>query len=308
MTHLLASELNLSIAGVSFRICSSLPLHLSSEPGPYRAFVGQGAAPARSPDVAVELELGEAPPAGRLDRIFGDRSWSLYRDSIFYQLEFRSSQPDQPLWVARFAEDARRVSIYGSSEMLQQVPGGPAILNPVCYPLDQILLVYLLAGTGGLLVHAAGAVVDDVAVVFPGRSGAGKTTLARVLQGEENVLLLSDDRVVVRRLAAGFHAYGTPWPGEAGVAHNLGAPLAALLFLAHGAENHIVPISPQEALRRLLQVASIPWYNEKLVGPLLGLCEELLLEVPAYQLCFTPGESPAPTVRGFVRGLARPRL
>jgi len=190
--------------------------------------------------------------------------------------------------------------------MLQEVPGGPAILNPVCYPLDQILLVYLLAGSGGLLVHAAGAILDDVAVVFPGHSGAGKTTLARVLLCEENVRLLSDDRVVVRRLADGFHAYGTPWPGEAGVARNLGAPLAALLFLAHGAENRIVPMSPQEALRRLLQVASIPWYNEKLVGPLLGLCEELLTEVPAYQLCFTPGESPAPTVRGFVRGLARP--
>jgi hypothetical protein len=47
-------------------------------------------------------------------------------------------------------------------------------------------------------------------------------------------------------------------------------------------------LKPEEVLRRLLPVASIPWYESGLTEKALNLCEFLIERYPAYELAFRP--------------------
>ena len=110
---------------------------------------------------------------------------------------------------------------------------------------------------------------------------------------------LSDDRIVVRKIGDGVKAFGTPWPGEGGIAVNSSTDLAAMLFIIHGSDNRMRALEPGAALERLFQVASIPWYNAGMRDPLLGLCEQLVKQVPCYEFAFRPDASAAAAVKEF---------
>ena len=76
-----------------------------------------------------------------------------------------------------------------------------------------------LAERGGVIVHAAGAVVQGGALVFLGASGAGKSTLSRMfLEAGLGAALLSDDRVILRGCSE--------WLGEPRARGSLGHALA----------------------------------------------------------------------------------
>lgn len=171
-----------------------------------------------------------------------------------------------------------------STEPFRHAPGR----HPFRYPLDQMRLLYLLAEHHGLIMHAAGAVMGGGGVVFAGRSGAGKSTLSRLLGAEGREAVLSDDRVIVRGTKAGAWMYGTPWPGDARVAISDGAPLRALCFLRHSEEDRLIPLDPSQALHRLLEVVSVPWFDQEAFPSVLDTCETLVRGVPAFELCFRP--------------------
>ena len=82
--------------------------------------------------------------------------------------------------------------------------------------------------------------------------------------------------------------FGTPWPGEAGVAVNESAPLSGIFFLKHGTENRITRLSAQAAFERLMPVTSVPWFHEEMMYGVLTTCEQITVAVPTFELCFNP--------------------
>jgi hypothetical protein len=168
------------------------------------------------------------------------------------------------------------------------------------YPLDELLLIHLLAGGRGLEVHACG-VVDSSGqgYLFAGQSGAGKTTMARLWQkaeGVQGVIVLSDDRIILRYLSGRFWIYGTPWHGEAGLASPTRAPLKAIYLLRHGPSNRLVSLRRSDAVARLLACSFPPFYHSRGLDFTLGFLEQLLEAVPGQELSFTPDESVLPLV------------
>ena len=90
----------------------------------------------------------------------------------------------------------------------------------------------------------------------------------------EDIGLLSDDRIVVRKIDGVFKAYGTPWAGEAGIAVNKNVPLSGMFFINHASDNRIKEITPGQAVKRLLPVTSISWYDREIMFEILTFCEE----------------------------------
>jgi hypothetical protein len=193
-----------------------------------------------------------------------------------------------PLWEADLNPSFDRVELALSARYRCGGRGRPAFRNPLRYPLDQVLLLYALARREGCIVHAAGVVWDGRAFVFPGRSGAGKSTLARQFLARGRADLLSDDRVVLRRLDGRLWAFGTPWPGEAGIARNAGAPLGGIAFLRHAPEHRLAPVVRAEALARLLPATSIPWFHAQVLPHLLDFTGSVVSDVPSWELSFRP--------------------
>jgi len=165
--------------------------------------------------------------------------------------------------------------------------------------------MYRLAERQGVMMHAAAAVMDGRGVVLAGVSGAGKSTITRLLMAaDKNVVLLSDDRVVLRKSGGRWFMFGTPWPGEARVARNIGTPLGALLFLEKDQENRVETCSPGDLVHRFMPVVHVPWYDGDVVGSVLGGAHDLLVSVAAGVLRFRRDACPIKEIRDFVRGAA----
>jgi hypothetical protein len=72
--------------------------------------------------------------------------------------------------------------------------------SPLGYPLDELLIMHRLTQEKAIELHGTGIVRDNGdANLFVGHSGAGKSTTTRLWTELEDVEILSDDRIIVRR-------------------------------------------------------------------------------------------------------------
>jgi len=287
-----ANRARLEIAGVAFDL-SSIHSVSFKDPDPlYRPFIQAVTRGRGAPDIRLRLTLEPMPRLDCLEKVFDtEESWSLRTDGNHLWLSLNPSCHPEPLWIAKFDRKVRRVLFYDRPAS-PKIMGEPILLDwPLCYPLDQLLLMHHLGQRDGLLAHAAGLVLGDRGFVFAGCSGAGKSTLARLLESGRVGTVLSDERMVLRRSRRGYDAFGTPWAGTEAIARNGKAPLAALVFLKHGPANAILPISPSDALDRLLPACSIPWYDQDLMPRIILFCKGLVAEVPAFEFGFKPDPS-----------------
>lgn len=231
-------------------------------------------------DIAVSVSRGDMPALADYTQVSRTESWSLFFLDDRYAITLQPENTDRPVWTVLSDPSFSRVHVYLDENLAPH--------NPVHYPLDQILLMHHLALRQGTILHAAGFTRDGKGYIFPGVSGAGKTTLSRLLMTDSRFVPLSDDRIIVRRSERGYVCFGTPWPGEAGVAANRQAPLAGIYFLRQAQENRIVGLSPRAAFEQFMPISSIPWYHHHFVTCLLDFFQHLCREVPAYEFHFAP--------------------
>lgn len=160
--------------------------------------------------------------------------------------------------------------------------------NP--YSTDSVLRILhtlLLAKEGGFLVHAASVVRRGRAFLFAGLSGAGKTTIARLVPPDAT--LLTDEISYVRRQPDKYCAYGTPFagaldhPGE-----NLRAPVAAVYVLAKGPENKIDTMGSADAVRALLENILFFARDPEPVKLVFQAACDFVGRVPVRRLTFLP--------------------
>lgn len=290
----------LSIAGVRLSISSREPLALEEPDPAYIGFLKDNGNGRETVDVAIELE--GAPGTEGLSVLFeSGSSWSMLTDGGDYFVSFSpASLGGGPLWIARFSPDVKAVTVHCSERLVKRSEEGLSVVNPVRYPLDQILLMYLLSLKRGVILHAAGIDVEGRGYIFPGRSGSGKSTLSRLFAGEGSLGLLSDDRVAVRKTEEGFRAFGTPWAGDAHAAENSSAPLCGIFFILQGRENSVRSLKGKESFERLIPLASVPWFDRRAMPEVLGSLEEIALSVPAYEFSFRPDEEALDVFKKFV--------
>ena len=286
------TALCLSVAGVCLHFRGAERIRLAAPTDSYSTFLR--ASPADGPCIdTVEMEVieGDVPRPDLLEPLFdtGD-AWELLADERRCVFRTRDRQTDnRPLWSMTIDRGFNHGRIYCSKELF--VASGKTMLarNIVQYPLDQLLMIHVAAArSAAVLVHAAGGSIDGNGVLFAGQSGAGKSTVSRLLGNNKSARFLSDDRIILRRFGGKLSMYGTPWPGDAGIAINESVPLKAVCFLRHADGTSLRLLKPQEILQRLLPVASIPWYESTLAEKALNLCEFLIENYPAYELSFHP--------------------
>lgn len=104
-----------------------------------------------------------------------------------------------------------------------------------------------------MLIHSSGIICNGGAYLFAAVSGMGKSTHTRLWLQEfgDEVHIFNDDKPVVRADAHGVTAYGTPFDGGSGIAHNESAPLKAIVFLERGEQNDVRVPSSKEIIQRL---------------------------------------------------------
>lgn len=137
----------------------------------------------------------------------------------------------------------------------------------------------------GLLLHASAVVVEGRAYLFSAPCGTGKSTHTGLwLQTfGGRAFLLNDDKPALRREAGVWYAYGTPWSGKHDRSANCRVPVAGICFLHRAAQNQIAPYGGAAAVFALLEQTARP-ADAVLRTRLLALCDNLLTEVPVWQM------------------------
>ena len=243
----------------------------------------------------LRLTYTEEPPPlpGRSETLFDSGGvWRVERvkGGLLYSFRIRNRRP--PLYKVVSIDDGLRAGRLH----FDRSPRGPRFA--LDYPLDELLFQHRLAREGAVEVHACGVVWRGRALLFCGRSGAGKSTTARLWKRHaRGARLLSDDRVVLRPAGRVVRAHGTPWHCEGGFASPASAPLGAVFFLRHGRRTRLVPLGAAEAAARLFARSfPPPWDTEGLEGA-LDACADAAAAVPAFDLFFRPDRTAIAAVR-----------
>jgi len=244
----------------------------------------------------IRLTVVRAPvPEGRPDRLLFDSAgpWRVFghEGGLLYVLSSEACRP-QTYRGALVDGELRGGTLF--------VPRGEAVPRlTLQHPLDELLLTHRLAGEGHAVLHACGIRVRGRVALLCGESGAGKSTSARLwTRLRPASVVLSDDRVVVRRTSRGLRAFGTPWHGEAGFAVPASAPLAAVFFIRHAAESRALPLAVADAASRLFARSFPPLWDGRGVARVLDCCGEIAARVPCFDLPFRPDISAIEAVLG----------
>ncbi len=277
------------LAGVPFAVTArnDLPLNL---PTPYRLFLPSG--PVREKPTRIRVVGADTalPPIQGDDLFWSCDTWRLGPNAPGrWTLEIQVAPTGPWLAVAEGASDFSNLRI-----RLRAGRQGLPTDQALHYPTDQFFLVQRLARRRALIVHAAGIIWEGRGYILAGRSGAGKTTLARIWR-QRGARLLNDDRIIVREIDGQPMLFASPWPGEERTVINESAPLAGILHLVQAPTNRATPLGGAEAAAHLMATAVAPFYSSAALQNLLGVAERITRALPSHLLEFRP-EAEAITV------------
>ncbi len=146
---------------------------------------------------------------------------------------------------------------------------------------------FVLTQENAFLIHASALIRGGNAYLFPGRSGAGKTTIVKL---SSDAVLLSDDIPIVMIGQDNVPMVcGTPFRSSFNVqGENASAPLAGIYFPVKDTKNFTIPLGKTRALLEFMPpvvlYGSTPRYAERI----FDLCAMTIMKVPAFELHFLP--------------------
>ena len=142
-----------------------------------------------------------------------------------------------------------------------------------------------LLNYGGFIFHASALAVDGQGYLFTAPSGTGKSTHARLwreLLGD-NVVMVNDDKPLIRKIGDEFKVFGTPWNGKHRLSSNISCPVRAICVIEQAKENEIKKITSDEALPTLFN-QTLRFDDLCSMDKLISLINGLLKQVELYNL------------------------
>jgi hypothetical protein len=210
------------------------------------------------------------------------------------------------IWSLYSSNGTRIIKIYEEMPGLERILVLPSELNsadlyfpfstdtavdPFSGPTLELLMINYLALGRGVILHGCGIEKEGEGILFIGESGAGKSTMANLWNTDGGIEILSDDRIIVRKIGGDFRMYGTPWHGEAQFVSPRGVNLKKMFFLRHAEQNEIQPLNGVESVQQLLKCSFPPFWDSRGMEFIMDIFTELAASVPCYRLGFKPDRS-----------------
>ena len=290
-------EANLKIADVIIKMQSKFPLESHTEEEiatlhteRYDNFTYKGS---KKPDIFIDVRIVEKLPkvSGTKPMFityhFQDNSenWRMLRkgDSYVYKTPLETKK--QLMLVSR---NFNKVTAY---LLPKKDKGRVWSTGDLIYDFLQVLLInYFAQRKTGIFVHSIG--IKDTngrGLIFAGKSGAGKSTTARIWYKHSKAMILNDDRIIVRKIGKQFFIHGSPWHGEFSDyldSRIESAPLKNLFFIYHAKKNTARRILPKEAFSMLYPSLFPTFWDKTCLDNISSFSLDLIKNVPCYNLGF----------------------
>jgi hypothetical protein len=270
----------ITLAGQGFAFQSGRKVPVALPPA-YLPFARTPAADVHSRYRIVSLTTFPPPPPTH-ESLWEGKTWRMIQTLNGVRIDLACLPTDMWRTVALLTNDF-------AAGQLAPLAGPTGRPSPYClnYPADQLLFVNRLAHLKAGVVHASGIEIGGKAALFCGRSGAGKTTLARLWRAA-GATLLNDDRMIVRLDGQCPLASATPWHGEDPGVQAGEFPLAGVFFIRQSKRNRIRELASASSLAALLANSVAPFYRKEGLERLLDTWERLARKVAAFELEFAP--------------------
>lgn len=240
-------------------------------------------------DIDLVVRVTESlpdPPQGRLifDACHG--LWTLHEAGEGYFLETLNTLSHKPLNRVWLDKDYARGQVWTRPHRhhsTRRRGWAPAvIINPVV----ELCLLTRLAREGGVLMHGAGIAANRNGLVFSGVSGAGKSTMADFYLAQDQPVL-SDERIIIRKIGNRFLLCGTPWHGTSRAVDGRVVPLDCLYFIRHGSGAHRLRKLPAlQVCQWGLQQCFLPHWDREGMAKTVDFFSELAERIDSYDLAF----------------------
>jgi hypothetical protein len=284
-----------SVGGVSVRLAGGLEADVGLVPPlePFRVEIGFS-------DINIRVEWVTRLSHASGTRLFDSgTTWELHEAEAGLQFDFCAAIFGDRSFKRLLTDDQFRSATLQMSEAC--LADFPRAVEPLGYPLDELLIMHRLTQEGAIELHGVGIVGPDGASnLFVGHSGAGKSTTARLWTSLHKVEVLSDDRIIVRESPARelradddprqIFMYGTPWHGEGCFALPQRAPLQRIFVLEHGHGNVLTRLTRSQMVAELFARAFVPFHRHEYVESALSFLEQLADSVPCYRYSFEPDQ------------------
>lgn len=163
---------------------------------------------------------------------------------------------------------------------------------------------YLIDNADAIIFHSSALMVDEKAYLFTAPSGTGKSTHAwgwRTVYGDK-VVMINDDKPLIRKIDGKFYAYGNPWNGKHNLGANIRAEVKAICEIKRAKQNSIEKSSPKVMIPTILN-QTLRFSEEDKTVKLLGLLDGLLKSADLYTLhCDVSREAVLTSYNAMVKG------
>ena len=221
-----------------------------------------------------------------------------YEDTYRYMQDFLTDSQDYELYIEPTDEMIRYEAELG--EEIHGDAGSPYICEAVA--ILRVICDYII-DKGGFFLHCSCLKYKDEAIIFTAPSGTGKSTHSALWRRHfgDDVVMINDDKPLVREKDGRFYIYGTPWNGKHSIGNNTSAPIRSIVFLSQAPENKAEPISPIDAMALLLQQTVLPSDKAEL-SKLLDMLGRLVENIPMYRLGCTISDEAVTTIYQEIYG------
>ena len=230
--------------------------------------------------------------------IYRSAPWAIYqqRDSWIYQGIMDGVNNDDPYAIAIANEDHSDIIICRRAQFFTD----NMVEALTTFQSDLILIARYLVGRQGMIMHSAGMVLNGTGLLFVGHSGAGKSTMLKLLRGEGEILC--DDRIIIRKTPEGFRIHGTWSHGELPDISPNNAPLKAILFLEQARTTELTQLeNKREMLAKINSHVIKPLITRDWWEKILDLSGEIVNTVPIYRLKFEKGERVKEVIKELIQ-------
>ena len=167
-----------------------------------------------------------------------------------------------------------------------------ALLNTGNYKIfNALALEKVLIAHESVILHASYVNYKGKAILFTAPSGTGKSTQAALWEKYKGAEVVNGDRVIIRKGKDGYEAWGIPVCGSSDICLNRTLPIAAIVYLQQGLNNHIQTMGFAERVKRLISETTISFFDHDFVERALEILQNISAQVPCYYYSCTKDEN-----------------